>query len=58
MSSLRVLLVEDSKRLAERIKELIELNADTKVVKTVADETSALEAVRTEKIDLNVLALQ
>jgi len=58
MSALRVLLVEDSKRLAERIKELIELNTDTRVVKTVADEDSAVAAVRNEQIDLIVLDLQ
>lgn len=58
MSPLHVLLVEDSQRLAERIRELIELNADTLVVKTVADETSAVLAVRSEKIDLIVLDLQ
>ena len=58
MSQLRVLLVEDSRRLAERIRELIELNEDATVVKTVYDEASAIEAARKERIDLIVLDLQ
>jgi two-component system, OmpR family, response regulator len=58
VSQLRVLLVEDSRRLAERIRELIELNADATVVKTVYDEASAIETVRKERIDLMVLDLQ
>lgn len=58
MSQLRVLLVEDSRRLAERIRELIELNEEAIVVKTVFDEESAIEAARKERIDLIVLDLQ
>jgi two-component system OmpR family response regulator len=58
MSLLRVLLVEDSRRLAERISELIELNENTKVVRTVVDEASAVAAVQSEKFDLMVLDLQ
>ncbi len=58
MSQLRVLLVEDSRRLAERIRELIELNEDATVVKTVHDEASAVEAARKDQIDLIVLDLQ
>jgi DNA-binding NarL/FixJ family response regulator len=58
VSQLRVLLVEDSRRLAERIRELIELNEDATVVKTVYDEASAIEAARKERIDLIVLDLQ
>ena len=58
MSSLRVLLVEDSRRLAERISELIELNEDTKVVRTVVDEASAVAAIQSGQYDLIVLDLQ
>jgi DNA-binding NarL/FixJ family response regulator len=58
VSQLRVLLVEDSRRLADRIKELIELNEDAIVVKTVYDEASAVDTVRTDHIDLIVLDLQ
>jgi two-component system, OmpR family, response regulator len=58
VSQLRVLLVEDSRRLAERIKELIELNEDAIVVKTVHDEASAIDAACKEQIDLIVLDLQ
>jgi len=58
MSSLRVLLVEDSRRLAERISELIELNENTKVVRTVVDEASAVAAVQSGEYDLIVLDLQ
>ena len=53
-----MLLVEDSRRLAERIRELIELNEDATVVKTVYDEASAVEAARKDRIDLIVLDLQ
>lgn len=53
-----MLLVEDSRRLAERIRELIELNEEATVVKTVYDESSAVEAARKEHIDLIVLDLQ
>jgi len=58
MSPLRVLLVEDSRRLAERISELIELNENTKVVRTVVDEASAVAAVQSGQYDLVVLDLQ
>jgi two-component system, OmpR family, response regulator len=58
MSPLRVLLVEDSRRLAERISELIELNENTKVVRTVVDEASAVAAVQSGQFDLVVLDLQ
>jgi DNA-binding NarL/FixJ family response regulator len=58
MTQLRVLLVEDSRRLAERIRELIELNEDATVVRTVDDEASAIEAARKDRIDLIVLDLQ
>ena len=58
MSPLRVLLVEDSRRLAERISELIELNENTKVVMTVVDEASAVAAVQSGQFDLVVLDLQ
>jgi DNA-binding NarL/FixJ family response regulator len=58
MTQLRVLLVEDSRRLAERIRELIELNEDATVVRTVDDEVSAIEAARKDRIDLIVLDLQ
>jgi DNA-binding NarL/FixJ family response regulator len=58
VSQLRVLLVEDSRRLAERIRELIELNEDAIVVKTVYDEVSAIESARKDHIDLIVLDLQ
>ncbi len=58
MTQLRVLLVEDSRRLAERIRELIELNEDAIVIKTVNNEASAIEAARKEKVDLIVLDLQ
>jgi two-component system, OmpR family, response regulator len=57
-SPLRVLLVEDSRRLAERISELIELNENTKVVRTVVDEASAVAAVQSGQFDLVVLDLQ
>jgi DNA-binding NarL/FixJ family response regulator len=56
--SLEVLLVEDSPRIAERLRELLTQEKGVHVVATVEDEASAVRALREMKIDLLILDLQ
>ena len=44
--TLRVLLVEDSRVLAERMRETLDALEDVEIVASVADESSAVAAVR------------
>lgn len=55
---LRVLLVEDSARLAERLRELLAQLDGVDVVATVEDQESAVDVVRREPIDVMILDLQ
>jgi DNA-binding NarL/FixJ family response regulator len=55
---LDVLLVEDSPRIAERLRELLMQDAGVHVVATVEDEPAAIRALREMKIDLLILDLQ
>jgi two-component system OmpR family response regulator len=55
---LRVLLVEDSARLAERLRELLAQLDGIDVVATVADQQSAVDVVKREPIDVMILDLQ
>jgi two-component system OmpR family response regulator len=52
-----VLLVEDSPRIAERLRELLEQEG-LRVVATVEDEPAAVRALREIPIDLLILDLQ
>ena len=52
---MKVLLVEDSARLAARIKEALEQLDGVDVVATVADEQSAIDVARREAVDVIVL---
>lgn len=54
---LSVLLVEDSPRIAERVRELL-LEAGVHVLATVEDEVSAIRALREQHVDLLILDLQ
>jgi DNA-binding NarL/FixJ family response regulator len=56
--TLRVLLVEDSPLLAERLRESLDDLENIEVVGVVADEASAVAAARTERVDVIVLDLQ
>jgi len=56
--TLRVLLVEDSPLLAERLRESLDDLANIEVVGVVADEASAVAAVREQRVDVIVLDLQ
>jgi DNA-binding NarL/FixJ family response regulator len=54
----RILLVEDSRWLAERVKEVLEETSDVSVVATVDTESAAVEYVRSSTVDLLVLDLK
>jgi two-component system, OmpR family, response regulator len=55
---LRVLLVEDSARLAERLQEALAQLEGIELVAIVGDEKSAIDAVRREAVDVMILDLQ
>ena len=56
--ALRVLLVEDSRVLAERLRESLDGLEQVEVVGSVADETSAVMAARENHVDVIILDLQ
>jgi len=56
--ALRVLLVEDSRVLAERLRESLDGLEQVEVVGSVADETAAVTAVRENRVDVIILDLQ
>lgn len=56
--TLRVLLVEDSALLAERLRESLDGLENIEVVGVVADESSAVAAAREQRADVIVLDLQ
>lgn len=55
---LDILLVEDSPRIAERLRELLTQEEGVYVVATVEDEPAAVRALCEMKIDLLILDLQ
>lgn len=55
---LRVLIVEDSKMLVERLKETLSTLENVEVVGAVDEEAGAVEAVKAGNIDAVVLDLQ
>ncbi len=55
---LGVLLVEDSPRIAERLRELLMQSIGVRVLATVVDEPSAIQALRELPVDLLILDLQ
>ena len=56
--TLRVLLVEDSRVLAERMRETLAALENVVVVASVTDESAAVAAVRDNEVDVIVLDLQ
>ena len=56
--ALRVLLVEDSRVLSERLRESLDTLENVEVVGAVADETAAVAAVRDKRPDVVILDLQ
>ncbi|MEX2050792.1 MAG: response regulator [Steroidobacteraceae bacterium] len=55
---MRVLLVEDSRMLADRLRESLDMLDGIEVVGAVTDESSAVAAVRDKHVDVIVLDLQ
>jgi DNA-binding NarL/FixJ family response regulator len=55
---LRVLLVEDSVVLAQRLREALETLENVEVVDSVSDESAAIAAVKAKHIDVIILDLQ
>jgi two-component system OmpR family response regulator len=55
---LRVLLVEDSPMLAERLRESLDCLDNIEVVGVVADESGAVAAARDRQVDVIILDLQ
>ena len=55
---MRVLLVEDSRVLAERMRETLAALEDVEIVASVTDESAAVAAVRDNQVDVIVLDLQ
>ena len=56
--TLRVLLVEDSRVLAERLRESLDGLDNVEVVGAVVDESSAVAAATEQEVDVIVLDLQ
>jgi len=57
-AALRVLLVEDSALLCERIAEIVDGIPGVELAATVGSETAAIEALRKDDIDVVILDLQ
>lgn len=57
-TELGVLLVEDSPRIAERVRELLLQEDGVRVLATVEDEKSAIRALGELQVDLLILDLQ
>jgi DNA-binding NarL/FixJ family response regulator len=57
-SQLSVLLVEDSKMLAERLREALTALEGVEIIATVDNEADAMDCVRNSAIDVIVLDLQ
>jgi DNA-binding NarL/FixJ family response regulator len=56
--TLRVLLVEDSRVLAERLRESLDTLENVEVVGSVADESAAVQAAQDKRPDVIILDLQ
>ena len=56
--TLRVLLVEDSRVLAERLRESLDSLENVEVVGAVTDESAAVAAAREKHVDVIILDLQ
>ena len=56
--ALRVLLVEDSPYIAERVRDLLEADAGAHVVSVAQDEAGAIQAAREHDADVMILDLQ
>jgi DNA-binding NarL/FixJ family response regulator len=57
-TALRVLLVEDSPLIAERMRDLLETEAGAEVICVADDELGAIRAAREQQADVMILDLQ
>lgn len=57
-NELRVLLVEDSPWIAERVRELLVQEEGVHVLDTVVDQSSAVQALSEQVVDVLILDLQ
>jgi DNA-binding NarL/FixJ family response regulator len=58
VNTMRVLLVEDSPLIAERIRDLLETEAGAEVVLIADNEAGAIRAAREREVDVMILDLQ
>jgi CheY-like chemotaxis protein len=56
--ALRVLLVEDSPRIAAMLRDMLESDGGVRVVEVVSDEQSAIRQARRAEVDVMILDLQ
>lgn len=56
--ALRVLLVEDSPRIAAMLRDMLESDGGVRVVEVVSDEQSAIRQAQLAEIDVMILDLQ
>ena len=56
--ALRVLLVEDSPRIAAMLRDMLESDGGVRVVEVVSDEQSAIRQAKLAEIDVMILDLQ
>jgi DNA-binding NarL/FixJ family response regulator len=55
---MNILLVEDSDRIALRIRELLAVDPDVHIIATVRDQQSAVDIAREADVDVMILDLQ
>ncbi len=56
--ALRVLLVEDSPRIATMLRDMLESDGGVRVVEVVSDEQSAIRQAQLAEVDVMILDLQ
>jgi DNA-binding NarL/FixJ family response regulator len=55
---MNILLVEDSKMIAERVRDMLTVDPEVNIVATVRDQAGAIEIARTTAVDVMILDLQ
>lgn len=55
---MNILLVEDSDRIAERVRDLLTADPEVSIVATVRDQQSAIDTARSSEVDVMILDLQ
>jgi DNA-binding NarL/FixJ family response regulator len=55
---MNILLVEDSDRIAERVRDLITSTPGVSIIATVRDQQSAIDTARSNDVDVMILDLQ